>query len=111
MECIFALFGLQRALSSGMLLEQGRSLLASAEEDPDALKKWLASIEACRAGKQLGRKDVLHGSNRKVCKTISKSRKTKSRKVIRFHFEFRKVDKSKRRKKVEKYTFCFFLFF
>jgi len=26
-------------------LEQGRLLLASAEEDPDALKKWLASIE------------------------------------------------------------------
>lgn len=29
----------------GLLLEQGRLLLASAEEDPDALKKWLASIE------------------------------------------------------------------
>lgn len=35
--------------NSRMLLEQGRSLLASAEEDPDALKKWLASIEASQA--------------------------------------------------------------
>lgn len=31
--------------NQGLLLEQGRLLLASAEEDPDALKKWLASIE------------------------------------------------------------------
>lgn len=36
----------QRKTSNrGLLLEQGRLLLASAEEDPDALKKWLASIE------------------------------------------------------------------
>jgi len=34
---------------SRQLLEQGRTLLASAEEDPDALKKWLATIEASQA--------------------------------------------------------------
>ena len=49
-----------------MLLEQGRSLLASAEEDPDALKKWLASIEASRAGKQDTGKDEKSCSNRNL---------------------------------------------
>ena len=56
---------------------------------------------------RLSRKDVLQGSRRKVymqniAKSISKSRKTKSQKVERFRFEFRKV---------EKYTFYYFLNF
>eukprot|EP00931_Biecheleriopsis_adriatica_P044783 TRINITY_DN25646_c0_g1_i1.p1 TRINITY_DN25646_c0_g1~~TRINITY_DN25646_c0_g1_i1.p1 ORF type:complete len:1162 (-),score=261.61 TRINITY_DN25646_c0_g1_i1:63-3044(-) len=42
-----------QSAQSRELLEQGRLLLASAEQDPDALKKWLSSIEVSQANEWL----------------------------------------------------------
>ncbi|CAJ1373817.1 unnamed protein product [Effrenium voratum] len=63
--------------NSRQLLESGRALLASAEEDPDALKKWLASIEASQANdwQQWGSQLVANndGKRDELMKTVSEA--------------------------------------
>ncbi|CAK9002758.1 unnamed protein product [Durusdinium trenchii] len=65
----------ENSKNSRQLLEQGRALLASAEDDPDALKKWLASIEASEANQwqEWGAKMVSNndGKRDEFIKTVS----------------------------------------
>eukprot|EP00438_Fugacium_kawagutii_P020585 Skav222340 [mRNA] locus=scaffold3497:19514:22675:- [translate_table: standard] len=65
----------EESSSSRMLLEQGRSVLALAEEDPDALQKWLGSIEASQANewKEGGVKVVANddGKRDELMRTVS----------------------------------------